>query len=188
MLYAAHANTPREVQRLMATQSTANLVDARHLRKSFAGVVVLEDVSFNLRGGEVHTLLGENGAGKSTLMKIVGGVHQPDAGELLIDGAAVSLTSPHAAQRQGIALIHQEPVGFPDLTVAENIFIGRGVPRSALGHIDWRTLRRRAGELLGSLGLSIDARVKLRDLSIADRQMVELAAALSQQARVLLMD
>src|SRR3954447_16118921 len=126
------------------------IVVARNLRKAFAGVVVLDDVSFDVNRGEVHTLLGENGAGKSTLMKILGGVHRPDAGDVLIDGAAASLTSPHAAQRHGIALIHQEPVGFPDLGVAENIFIARDVPRGSLGQVDWAVMRGRASELLAS--------------------------------------
>lgn len=164
------------------------LVQARNIGKSFAGVIVLDDVSFDVRAGEVHTLMGENGAGKSTLMKILAGVHRPDAGEILLDGTPVNPASPHAAQKLGIALIHQEPLSFPDLSVAENIYIGHPLPRGALGQIDWRQLLRQAQEVLKELGVKLDVRAKLRGLSIAEQQMVELASALSQKARVLLMD
>src|SRR4051812_42313387 len=103
----------------MKNQITSRLnpvLEARAICKSFAGVVVLDDVSFDIRAGEVHTLMGENGAGKSTLMKILAGVHRPDGGEILFDGNIVNPTSPHAAQKLGIALIHQEPLSFPDLS------------------------------------------------------------------------
>jgi ABC-type sugar transport system ATPase subunit/ribose/xylose/arabinose/galactoside ABC-type transport system permease subunit len=156
--------------------------------KSFAGVTVLESVDFDLRPGEVHTLMGENGAGKSTLMKILAGVHRPDTGELLLDKHAIDIRSPLAAQKLGIALIHQEPLSFPDLDVAENIFIGRGMPRTSIGAVDWSRMYSEAQALLVSLGVKLDPKAKLRGLSIADQQMVELAAALSQKARVLLMD
>ncbi|HYO09845.1 MAG TPA: ATP-binding cassette domain-containing protein, partial [Tepidisphaeraceae bacterium] len=164
------------------------VISATGIRKGFSGVSVLEDVRFDARGGEVHTLMGENGAGKSTLMKILAGVHRPDAGQVLLDGRPVTLASPHAAMRLGIALIHQEPLSFPDLSVAENIFLGRGVPRGAAGQIDWSAMRSRAAALLSTLGVALDPWTKMRGLSIADQQMVELAAALSQKARVLLMD
>jgi len=157
------------------------------LFKSFSGVRVLEGISFDIRSGEVHTLMGENGAGKSTLMKILAGVHQPDSGSLRLAGREVALHSPQAALQRGIALIHQEPLSFPDLSVAENIFMGRGMPRRA-GLLDWPAMNRRAKESLDSLGVKLDPRTKVRGLSVADQQMVELAAALSQQASVLLMD
>jgi ABC-type sugar transport system ATPase subunit/ribose/xylose/arabinose/galactoside ABC-type transport system permease subunit len=164
------------------------LLRARGIGKRFAGVVVLDDVGFDVHPGEVHTLMGENGAGKSTLMNLLAGVHRPDAGTLELDGRPLTLASPAAALRQGIALIHQEPLSFPDLTVAENLFAGRGFPRGVAGQIDWRSMSRRTSELLGSLGVSLSPTRRMSGLSIADQQMVELAAALSQNARVLLMD
>jgi rhamnose transport system ATP-binding protein len=138
-------------------------------------------VEIELRAGEVHALLGENGAGKSTLLKILGGAHRADAAQILVDGVPVEIHSPHAAQRLGIALIHQEPLIFRDLDVAENIFIG---------HRDRnrRNVYRDAQKLLDSLGVHLNPRAKLRGLSIADQQTVELASALSQNARIVLMD
>ena len=169
-------------------QQQQTIIQARSVAKGFAGVPVLEDVSFDIRCGEIHTLMGENGAGKSTLMKIMAGVHRPDAGEIVFDGKHTVFASPQSAIRAGIALIHQEPLSFPDLSIAENIFLGRGLPRGVMGQVDWKTMNRRAGELLKQLGVSIDPRTKMLGLSIADQQMVELAAALSLNARVLLMD
>lgn len=170
----------------MPTETIA--IAAQNIRKSFGNVSVLEDVSFDIRAGEVHTLMGENGAGKSTLMNILAGVHQPDAGAIQLNGNAVRLTSPQMALRLGIALIHQEPLNFPDLSIAENIFLGRSVPRGAIGQIDWSTMRRRTQEVLKQLGVELDPRRRMAGLSIADQQMVELAAALAQNANVLLMD
>lgn len=195
MLLPADMTSDSSVHRAAEPVSGAAVAEPSHavlrvegIHKSFAGVSVLADVHFDLRAGEVHTLMGENGAGKSTLMNILAGVHRPDAGRILLDGQPIVLPSPQAALRQRIALIHQEPLNFPDLSVAENIVLGRQVPRGAIGQIDWSAMRRRARELLDSLGVSLDPRTKMRGLSIADQQMVELAAALSQNARVLLMD
>ncbi|HSV14279.1 MAG TPA: sugar ABC transporter ATP-binding protein, partial [Tepidisphaeraceae bacterium] len=156
------------------------------LTMSFGGVTVLKNASITLHTGEVHGLVGENGAGKSTLAKMIGGVYVPKAGTIFVNGTPTSLPTPRAAIHQGIALIHQEPLTFPDLTVAENIFIGHQ-PRAG-GKVDWAAMVRRSGVILASLGVRIDARAKVRGLSIADQQMVEMAAALSQQARVFLMD
>src|SRR5688500_1101861 len=164
------------------------IVTATGITKSFGGVAVLQDVSFDLAPGEVHTLMGENGAGKSTLMKILGGIHQPDAGAIIVDGKRVTISSPHAAQKLGIALIHQEPLNFPDLEVAENIAIGSGTTRGSFGTVNWGAMYDDAERMLSSLGVDLDPRAKVRGLSIADQQMVELAAALSQKTRVLLMD
>jgi rhamnose transport system ATP-binding protein len=182
--------TWRDPNALTGIESDAGGVDLRleGIEKAFSGVRVLQAVSFDLRGGEVHTLMGENGAGKSTLMKILAGVYQPDGGIIRLDGRGVTLASPHAAQRQGIALIHQEPLSFPDLSVAENIFIGRGMPVNRAGLLDWPTMRGRAREVLGALGVDLDPRARVRGLSVALQQMVELAAALAQRARILLMD
>src|SRR4051812_13456233 len=171
-----------------APPATRAIIRAQQIRKSFGGVTVLDGVDFDLLPGEVHALLGENGAGKSTLLKILAGVHRPDAGSVSVDDQAVHLHSPHDAQRHRIALIHQEPLTFPDLDVAENIYSGHPAPRNALGLLDRRAMQARAKEVLGALGVKINPRAKVRGLSIADQQMVELAAALSQRARVLLMD
>lgn len=163
-----------------------NRVKATGLCMAFGGVDVLKDADLELHAGEIHALVGENGAGKSTLAKIIGGVHIPLAGTIEVSGQRVSFHRPHDAIAQGIALIHQEPLTFPDLSVAENIFIGRQ-PRWR-GRIDWSAMHREAAEILESLGVKINPHVKVRGLSIADQQMVEMASALSQHAKVLLMD
>jgi rhamnose transport system ATP-binding protein len=164
----------------------APLVRARGLCKSFGGVDVLIDVDLELRPGEVHGLVGENGAGKSTLAKIISGVHTPRAGHIEVNGKATTLDSPRAAIAHRIALIHQDPLTFPELSVAENIFIGRQPRRG--GRVDWRGMEREAEHVLRLLGVRLDPRTKVRGLSIADQQMVEMAAALSQNANVLVMD
>src|SRR5205807_1579082 len=148
----------------MSDPSTKPILICRSVGKSFAGVTVLDSVDFDVRPGEVHTLMGENGAGKSTLMKILAGVHQPDSGELLLDNQAVDIPSPLAAQKLRIALIHQEPLSFPDLDVAENIVMGRGMPKNALGMIDWPRIYSQAETLLASLGVKLDPRAKVRGL------------------------
>src|SRR4051812_15906294 len=163
------------------------LVTAEGIWKDFGGADVLRDAAIELRAGEVHGIVGENGAGKSTLAKIIAGVHTPRRGTIRVNGVETNIPNPRAAIANGIALIHQEPLTFPDLSAAENVFIGRQ-PRTKLGTIDWRGMRRQAGELLTKLGARIDPRVKLRGLSIADAQMVEMAAALSQHARIFILD
>lgn len=164
------------------------LVRAQNIFMAFEGVDVVKDVSLDLFPSEIHALVGENGAGKSTLAKIIAGVYQPKAGTLSVNGNPVVISGPQAASALGIALIHQEPLAFPDLTVAENIFVGRQPTRARAGWVDWRRMETRARELLGSLGLKIDPRAKMRGLSIADQQLVDIAAALSQNARIVLMD
>jgi rhamnose transport system ATP-binding protein len=155
--------------------------------KAFSGVEVLHQVDFDVYQGEVHALVGENGAGKSTLVKIISGVHLPDQGKIILDGGEVNITSPHAAERLGISLIHQEPLIFPELSVAENIFIGHDL-KGERKSVNWAEMYQKAHKLLESLGVNLNPRNKLRGLSIADQQMVELAAALSQNARILIMD
>ncbi|GIG91473.1 sugar ABC transporter ATP-binding protein [Plantactinospora endophytica] len=157
------------------------------VRKSFGAVHALADVRLELRAGEVHALVGENGAGKSTLVKILAGVHAPDAGELTMDGAPLVLTGPADARAAGIAVIYQEPTLFPDLSVAENIFMGRQ-PLRGLRRIDTAAMRERATELFARLGVPLDPDRPARGLSIADQQLVEIAKALSFEARVLVMD
>jgi rhamnose transport system ATP-binding protein len=155
--------------------------------KSFGAVKALEDGSITLYPGEAHALLGENGAGKSTLVKILAGVHQPDSGRLVIDGSEVTFAGPAAAQAAGISIIYQEPTLFPDLTVAENIFIGRQ-PLQAGRRIDRGQMNDEAAQTFKRLGVTIDPRRPARGLSVADQQMVEIAKALSFQARIFVMD
>jgi rhamnose transport system ATP-binding protein len=155
--------------------------------KSFGSVRALQDASIELFAGEAHALVGENGAGKSTLVKILAGVHQPDAGRLLLDGAEVRLGGPADARAAGVAVIYQEPTLFPDLSVAENIFMGRQ-PLSRGRRIDGRELRRRVEALMERLGVPLDPSRPARGLSIADQQIVEIAKALSFEARVIVMD
>jgi rhamnose transport system ATP-binding protein len=121
----------------------SELVSLSHISKSFVGVRVLDDVSFDVRPGEVHALLGENGAGKSTLIKIMAGVHAPDSGEIHVDGTAVRFANPGQAVKAGIAIVYQELLLFPELTVAENIFINHA-PRLSWGGLDWSAMRARA--------------------------------------------
>ncbi|MEV0128411.1 sugar ABC transporter ATP-binding protein [Dactylosporangium sp. NPDC050688] len=155
--------------------------------KSFGAVAALRDVRLELRGGEAHALVGENGAGKSTLVKVLAGAHAPDAGTITLDGAPLRLSGPADARDAGIAVIYQEPTLFPDLTVAENIFIGRQ-PLRSLRRVDTAAMRSRAAALFERLGVHIDPDRPARGLSIADQQLVEIAKALSFDARILVMD
>lgn len=166
--------------------SDTPLLTASGVSKSFGGISALQDVQFAVCPGEVHALLGENGAGKSTLIKILTGVYQPDAGEIRLDGHPVHFPSTRDALAAGIAAIYQEPSLFPDLDIAENIFVGRQPVRG--GRIDWRKMASEAEMLLRSLGVHLDPRAKARTLSVAQQQMVEIARALSTNARVLIMD
>jgi rhamnose transport system ATP-binding protein len=171
-----------------ASMETAEpIISLVGISKSFAGVHALRDVSFDLRPGEVHGLVGENGAGKSTLIKILAGVHQPDAGQLLVNGTVRSFGTPADAQAEGIAVIYQEPTLFPDLSVAENVMMRRQ-PVDALHRIRWPALYAEVQQILDGLGVAIEARRRVRGMSIADQQMIEVAKALSMQARVLIMD
>jgi len=158
-----------------------------HINKSFSGVHALRDVHLDLRPGEVHALLGENGAGKSTLVKVITGVHRPDSGSMFLDEQQVHLSDPRDATLRGISAIYQELSIFPDLDIAENIFVGRR-PTLAGGIVDWRKMYRESERLLGQLGIHMDLKTKARALSIAQQQMVEIARALSMNARILIMD
>ncbi|MCX5402329.1 sugar ABC transporter ATP-binding protein [Streptomyces sp. NBC_00102] len=155
--------------------------------KSFGAVRALRGVSLRLYAGEAHALAGENGAGKSTLIKALAGVHRPDTGTVLLDGEPVEFHGPADARDAGVAVIYQEPTLFPDLSVAENIFVGRQ-PRRSLGRVDHRAVKRAAAELFERLGVDLDPDQPARGLSIADQQLVEIAKALSFDARVLIMD
>jgi len=163
------------------------VVTLRHVAKAFGAVRAVIDGTIDLYAGEAHALLGENGAGKSTMVKILAGVHEPDEGEVLLDGRSVTLASPAAARDAGIAVIYQEPTLFPDLSVAENIFMGRQ-PLVAGRRIDRRRMLATAAALFGRLGVRLDPGRICRGLSIADQQLVEIAKALSLEARVIVMD
>ena len=163
------------------------LLELRHAAKSFGAVAALIDGTVELRAGEVHALLGENGAGKSTLVKIIAGVHQPDAGTLTVQGREVTLHGPAAARAAGIAVIYQEPTLFPDLTVAENMFIGRQPVRSGR-RINRHAMQNEAAAVFKRLGVPLDPARIARGLSIADQQVVEIGKALSLNATVIVMD
>jgi ribose transport system ATP-binding protein len=158
----------------------------RGISKSFTGVRVLEGVDFAVREGEVHALVGENGAGKSTLMNIVSGVERADSGEMEFDGKAVHLRGPRDAQELGISFVHQELALVSQLSAAENIFLGRHPSRR--GWVGWREIFERAGHLLAELGRPIDPRRLVVELSLAERQLVEIARALAFHARLIIMD
>ena len=155
--------------------------------KSFPGVRALVDVSFEVRSGEVHALLGENGSGKSTLTKIIGGLHQPDEGEIVFDGRPVRWTRPRDAQESGIHVIYQELVMFQDMTVAENVFISNQ-PTTKFGLVDYKTMEARAAEALRQLGSDVDVRRMVKTLSVAEQQMVEIAKALVGTVKALILD
>ena len=165
---------------------TEPIVRLEHISKSFAGVPALADVSFELRGGEVHALLGENGAGKSTLMKILSGVYLRDEGRMTVLGREVGDLTPKGAKELGIAIIHQELNLCTHLTVAENIFLGREVVRG--GRLADREMNDRATEILERLNIAIPPTTPVGDLPVSKQQMVEIARALSEDARILIMD
>src|SRR2546423_1846303 len=172
----------------MAAESKQPLLEMRNITKSFPGVRALDGVSFDLYAGEVHALVGENGAGKSTLMKVLGGVypHPEYGGEILIKGEAQRLAGIRQAESAGIAVVYQELSLVKDMTVGENIFLGREPRR--FGIILWDELYRRAHALLDELHLKIDPRTPVRNLGIGQQQLVEIAKALSQTARILVLD
>ena len=163
------------------------ILRAEKINKSFPGVKALSDVSFNLYKGEVHVLLGENGAGKSTLMKIFSGLYSIDTGEIYIDGKRVNIRSTKDAQDLGIAIIYQEFNLVPHLTVAQNIFLGRE-PQLKNGNIDKARMRAEAQKQLDFLKTDVSVDAKVATLGVAQQQLVEIAKALSQNARILIMD
>jgi len=154
--------------------------------KSFPGVHALDHCNFELKHGEVHALVGENGAGKSTLMKILAGIYSKDAGKLLFKGQEVEISNPHAAQEMGISMVHQELNLMPHLTAAQNIFIGREPVKGFL--LDENTLNEKAQALFDMMNLSVDPWTKITDMTVAKKQMVEIAKALSFNADVLIFD
>ncbi len=163
------------------------LIEVDRVRKEFPGVLALNDVSFKLKRGTVHALMGENGAGKSTLMKILAGIYHPDSGEIRLNGEKVRLQSPLDALENGIAMIHQELNLMNFMTVAENIWIRRE-PKNRFGLIDHAEMRRKTEALFQRLNIAIDPEVEVRHLSVANRQMVEIAKAVSYDSDILIMD
>jgi rhamnose transport system ATP-binding protein len=163
------------------------LLEVHDVTKSFGAVAAVQGVSFPLHAGEAHALVGENGAGKSTIVKMLAGVHQPDTGTLRVNGADVVFHGPADAKAAGIAVIYQEPTLFPDLSVAENIAMGNQ-PLTRLRQIDRKAMHANAERLFRRLGVHLDPTRPARGLSIADQQIVEIAKALSSEARILVMD
>src|SRR5688572_9260642 len=162
------------------------LVETTGLCKDFPGIRALDGVSLPVRRAEVHGIVGENGAGKSTLMKILSGIEQPTSGTIVLDGATVAIPTAHAADRLGIAMIHQELNLVDELSVADNIFLGR--ERTRLRLVDSRSQEQTARELLRRVGCDIDPSRIVKSLSIAQQQLVEIAKALASNARLLIMD
>ena len=175
------------LSRSVVNDAAAAVIELRDTSKSYGAVQALRDGNLSLRPGEVRALMGENGAGKSTLVKVLGGVVRRDAGDMLVDGEPVDFHSPHDARDAGIAVIYQEPTLFPDLSIAENVVMGYH-PLGALRRIDRGQMRARVQGLLDRLGVRLDPERPVRGLSIADQQIVEIAKALSFEARVLIMD
>jgi inositol transport system ATP-binding protein len=171
----------------LVDRSVDPLLEVRGISKGFPGVVALNDVDFKLRAGSVHALMGENGAGKSTLMKIIAGIYIPDRGEIRLRGQKIALKSPIDALRQGIAMIHQELNLMPYMTVAENVWITRE-PKNRVGFIDHGALYRKTEALFKALNIDVDVRAEIQTLSVANRQMVEIAKAVSYNSDVLIMD
>ncbi|PRD44236.1 D-xylose ABC transporter ATP-binding protein [Phyllobacterium phragmitis] len=179
--------TMRAVRTMGAVPNSEFLLEVEGVRKAFPGVVALDGVSFRLKRGSVHALMGENGAGKSTLMKIIAGVYTPDTGSFKLRGNEIELNSPLDALENGIAMIHQELNLMPFMTVAENIWIRRE-PKNVFGFVDHGALRKKTAELFARLNIRIDPEINVGDLSVANRQMVEIAKAVSYESDVLIMD
>ncbi len=164
------------------------ILELKGIKKHFPGVQALDGVNFNVKPGEIHALVGENGAGKSTLVKIISGIFRPDAGEIFYKGKKITIQDPHHAQGLGIAAIYQEPSLYPDLSVLENIFMGRQPTKGLFGFIDWKTMRAEAEGVFRSIGVEIDLDAPAGSLSIANQQLVQIAKAFSQKAQILIMD
>ncbi|MEP7241871.1 MAG: ATP-binding cassette domain-containing protein, partial [Devosia sp.] len=157
------------------------------ISKSFGGVQALRDVDFSLAAGDIHGLVGENGAGKSTMMKIISGVHSGYTGTMLLAGKEVRFRSARDAIDAGIGMVHQELSTVAELTVAENVYLGKQ-PLNRLGMVDWRRMRRGAREQLARLGINIDPRTRIGDLPIGQQQLIELARVLFSGARIVILD
>lgn len=166
---------------------TSYILELKDVVKRFGGVIALNGAQFQLRKGEVHALMGENGAGKSTFIKVITGVHKPNSGTILLDDREVSFRSPLDSEKLGIAAIYQHVTAFPDLSVTENIFMGREIT-TKFHTYDWKAMRKRAKEIIAPLSDRIDVSKPMNTLSVAQQQLVEIAKALSREARILIMD
>jgi ribose transport system ATP-binding protein len=162
------------------------LLEFRNISRTFPGVKALDDVSLDLNSGEVHVIVGENGAGKSTMMKIILGVYAPDSGELLLNDVPLGKNSPKIAEKHGIAMIYQELSIVPELSVTENIFLGHEITRGIV--VDRKAMNKRAEELLASIGVNVSPKALVKNLSIANQQMIEIAKALSKNANIIVFD
>src|SRR4030095_13523434 len=173
----------------VATHDPDPILRMENVTKSFSGVVVLDDVSFDVRRGEVHALIGENGAGKSTLMKIVSGAYEAESVKVFWKGQPVEIKTPHKAHDLGINIVHQELMLVPQLSLGENVFLGRHPVTSGMSRwVKWGDINERASSLLKSLGHPLDPRRPVGDLSIAEQQLVEIARALAFSAELIIMD
>ena len=162
------------------------ILELKGITKIFPGVKALNNVQFQLKRGEVHALMGENGAGKSTFIKVITGVHKAEEGEMFLEGQKVDFKGPRDAQAAGIAAVYQHPTSYPDLTVAENIFMGHEIVKS--GIIQWREMNKQATDLLKQLDADFKSTDEMGALSVAQQQMVEIAKALSTNAKIIILD
>lgn len=162
------------------------ILELQGITKIFPGVKALNNVRFQLKPGEIHALMGENGAGKSTFIKVITGVHQPEEGEIFLDGQKAEIKHTRDAAAAGIAAVYQHPTSYPDLTVTENIFKGHEILK--FGIIQWREMNKKAEELIAELHADFKATDEMGTLSVAQQQMVEIAKALSTGARIIILD
>jgi rhamnose transport system ATP-binding protein len=164
------------------------ILELRGISKTFPGVRALDDVHFQLKRGQIHALMGENGAGKSTFIKVITGVHAPDSGEIILNGKKIEFRNPNEAIKHGIAAIYQHVTCYPDLSVAENIFIGHEDVTKISKTLRWKSMNDKAAAILKDLGSDIDVKTEMRSLSVAQQQIVEIAKALSTNVDILVMD
>src|SRR5882757_830475 len=169
------------------SEGRAPILELNQITKAFGGVEALRGVDFALHAGEIHGLVGENGAGKSTLMKIIAGVHPEFSGRFMLDGKETRFRSTRDAHAAGIGMVHQELSVAPDLTVAENVFLGNQ-PTNRLGLVQWRRMAREAGEQLARFGIDVDPTTRLGDLPIGLQQLIEIARVLFSGARIIILD
>ena len=164
------------------------ILELKGITKLFPGIKALDNVHFSLKKGEIHALMGENGAGKSTFIKVITGVHRPDGGEIYLNGEKVEFSGPKDAQDRSIAAIYQHGTNYPHLTVTENIFVGHEITKGIGGLLDWKEMNKQATALLRELGSEINPNSRMNNLTVAEQQMVEIAKAISTNAKILIMD
>lgn len=164
------------------------LLEVVNVSKAYSSVKALNDVSLRIRPGTVHTVMGENGAGKSTLMKIIAGIVQPDSGEMILNGEKVKFANPRDALRHGISMIHQELTPIPEMTIAENIFLGREPVKLGNMMIDYKRMNREVERLLNEMSIKLDPRMKMKNLTVSETQMIEIAKAMFTDPKLIIMD